>query len=205
MRCGDVAAAASVVSRGVASELQNVLCHEQVVETLMQRHAVLPLRFGTLAADGDALRALLRRLHPALAGEFARLGGKVEFALRVGGLAEEPSPAIDFSAPVPPGTGYLRAKAQRQQERSARDAAARRIERRLRPHLDPSADEAVWELAARGDVALVASYLVARNGISRFAEAVAGARGRYPELGVTCTGPWAPYSFVTLCADEAWQ
>ncbi|MFI5021041.1 MAG: GvpL/GvpF family gas vesicle protein [Alphaproteobacteria bacterium] len=211
VRYGDVAAAASALSRGIAPEPQNVRCHEQVLEALMQQHAVLPLRFGTLVPDGDALRDKLRRMYSALTRDLTRLGGKVEFALRVTGIAKD-CPLVpdaeqrsDGAEPLPPGKGYLLARAERLRERSAREDIAKRVEHMLRPHLDPAADDAVWEPAAQRCMTLCASYLVGRSGMSRFVDAVDDACGRYPELNVTCTGPWAPYSFVTARPDEAWQ
>ena len=211
VRCGDVAAAAAALSRGIAPEPQNVWCHEQVLEALMHRHAVLPLRFGTLVPDGDALCDKLRRMYSALMRDLARVGGKVEFALRVTGIAKD-CPLVpdaeqvsDGAEPLPPGKGYLLARAERLRERSAKEDAARRIERMLRPHLDPAADDAVWEPAPQRRMTLCASYLVGRNGMSRFTGAVDDACARYPALDVTCTGPWAPYSFVTVRPDEVSQ
>ena len=206
--CGDLAAAASELSRDVAPEPQNVWRHEQVLEALMQQHAVLPLRFGTQAAHRDALCDALRRMHPALRRDLDRLRGRVEFALRVTNVGANDNLVLAAGSKVDgaqsrrPGTGYLRARAELLRERTVREAAARRIEPMLRQHLDPSAEEAVWELAEGRATTLIASYLVEREHISRFVDAVDYVRDRHPGLDVTCTGPWAPYSFVTARPAE---
>jgi len=209
--CGDLAAAVSELSRDVAPEPQNVWRHEQVLEALMQQHAVLPLRFGTHVARRDALCDALRRIRPALTRDLERLSGRVEFALRVTNVGANDNlvlaagSKVDGAQPLRPGTGYLRARAELLRERTVREAAARRIEAMLRQHLDPSAEDAVWELAEGQAKTLTASYLVERAHISRFVDAIDHVRDRHLELDVTCTGPWAPYSFVTVRPGETWR
>jgi len=211
VRCGDFAAAAGALSRDIAPESHNVWCHEQVLEALMQQYAVLPLRFGTLVPDRQALCDKLRGMYSALARDLARVGGKVEFALRVANNGNDSPPALgaerrgDGTPPLLPGTRYLRARARRLREKVAREAVAKRVERVLRPHLDPLADDAAWEPAAQRGATVLASYLVGRNDMSRFVDAVDDACRRYPQLELTCTGPWAPYSFVGARPHEAWQ
>ena len=209
--CGDLAAAVSELSRDVAPEPHNVWRHEQVLEALMRQHAVLPLRFGTHVAHRDMLCDALRRMHPALSRDLERLRGRVEFALRVTNVGANdnlmfaPGSKVDGAQPLRPGMGYLRARAEFLRERTVREGAARRIEPMLRRHLDPSAEQAVWELAEGRSTTLTASYLVGSDHVSRFADAIDVVRDRYPRLGVTCTGPWAPYSFVTASSAETWR
>ena len=106
---------------------------------------------------------------------------------------------------LPPGTRYLRARAERLRETIAGENAAGRLERRLRRHLDRSADSAVWEPATMRSATLAASYLVERDAVPAFIDAIAAARARHPALHVSCTGPWAPYSFVTARVPETWR
>ncbi|HKA58432.1 MAG TPA: GvpL/GvpF family gas vesicle protein [Gemmatimonadales bacterium] len=202
--CGDCAAAASSLSRRmIAPSPRSVWLHQQVLDVLMQRHAVLPLRFATIVPDEGVLRDRLRSIHRALADDLRRLRGKVEFALRVTNIhaecphARDAERKDDATQALPPGTRYLR-------ERIASEDTARRIERALRRHLDPAAEHAVWALATTRAPTLTASYLVERNEVSSFVATVIDVRARHPALDVSCTGPWAPYSFVTVRAPEAW-
>src|SRR5262249_19300166 len=90
VRCGDCAAAASHLSRHtIAPRPRNVWLHERVLNTLMRRHSVLPLRFATIVPDVDMLRDRLRPMHHALADDLRRLRGKVEFALRIANIHAE--------------------------------------------------------------------------------------------------------------------
>jgi hypothetical protein len=50
---------------------------------------------------------------------------------------------------------------------------------------------------SQGEV-VCASYLVPSDGVERFAEQVRVVADRHPELWLSCTGPWPPYSFVEL-------
>jgi hypothetical protein len=212
VRCGECAAATSYLSRHtIAPRPRSVWLHERVLDALMRRHAVLPLRFATIVPDVDMLRNRLRPMYHALAGDLQRLRGKVEFALRITNIhaeyphtgdAERKSGAAQA---LTPGTRYLRSRAERWRERIASEDAAGRIERALRQHLDPVAENAVWGFATTRSATLIASYLVERNEVSAFVAAVADIRGRHPALDVSCTGPWAPYSFVTARSPEAWS
>ena len=208
--CGDCAAAASNLSRRtVVPGPGSVWLHEQVLETLMRRHAVLPLRFGTLVPDAEMLRNRLAAMLPALGDDLRRLRGRVEFALRVTGVdaeylrAGDAAETSDAARTLSPGTRYLHARAERRRHRIAFEDAARGTERALRQHLDPTAESAAWGLAAARSTTLVASYLVPRKDASAFAAAVADVRAHHPALKISCTGPWAPYSFVTVRPPEA--
>src|SRR5262244_2013043 len=70
VRCGECAAATSYLSRHtIAPRPRSVWLHERVLDALMRRHAVLPLRFATIVPDVDMLRNRLRPMYHALAGD----------------------------------------------------------------------------------------------------------------------------------------
>ena len=61
----------------------NVLKHEWVIEQLMQYYTVLPVRFGTVAANEEDIRIkLLRRHFGSLHGMLKRLDNKVELGVK---------------------------------------------------------------------------------------------------------------------------
>src|SRR5262245_21152965 len=209
--CGDCAAAASnLTGRTIAPKPRNVWLHERVLGALMRRHAVLPLRFATIAIDAGMLQDRLRPLHRALTDDLRRLRGRVEFALRVTNIhaqcphASDAERERDATQALPPGTRYLRARMARWRERIAGEDAAGRMECAMRRHLDQVADSAIWALATARSEALTASYLVERREIPSFIAAVADIRARHPARDASCTGPWAPHAFVTVRPAEAW-
>src|SRR5262249_35742276 len=50
----------------IAPRPRSVWLHERVLDALMRRHAVLPLRFATIVPDVDMLRNRLRPIYHAL-------------------------------------------------------------------------------------------------------------------------------------------
>jgi hypothetical protein len=158
--------------------------HEHVIEEAMKSGPALPARFGTTFEDESALRAELERHGEALRAQLERLRGCVELAVRVGLTDAEASPVRD-------GRAYVETRLTR-----------RRTQQEIvRETLAPLGEFAVHarteEARSQGEV-VCASYLVPSDGVQRFAEQVRAIADRHPELWLSCTGPWPPYSFVEL-------
>jgi len=158
--------------------------HDQVVEAAMAAGPALPARFGTTFAAGDALTSALEREHDRLRDQLERVRGCVELAVRVG-LAERA--AIE---PAPEGG----------REYVERKLARRRRQQALaRETLSPLGEVAVRARHEEGrseDEVIRASYLVRADEVDRFSERVTLLAERNPQLWLSCTGPWPPYSFA---------
>jgi hypothetical protein len=161
-----------------------VLAHEAVVRDLMGRMAVLPLRFGTLLAGEEPLRAVLAERHDALAEGLERVRGRVELSVRV--LAEPPP---EPGGAQTSGRAYLMARreAHHRSERAAGEVheplAALARDARLRAPAPPPA-------------ILAAAYLVDRPEVEAFKARVVALAAARDDLSIVGTGPWPPYSFV---------
>jgi hypothetical protein len=170
--CGELTAlCAPATEREVTPEA--LWRHEEVVERLMERRDLLPVRFGTLVPDEPAaVDAVLERREELLAG-LAHVRGAVELAVRA-----EPRdpPERDES-----GGDYLRAKA---------DRAA--LARAIHGPLEAVSRDAV---VRAGPELLRAAYLVDRDAVDRFVARVRTLQQANAEIDVVCTGPWPPYSF----------
>src|SRR3954451_21706305 len=149
--------------------------HEGVVDELLERGPVVPFRFGTMLPDRSAAEVFLARESDRFKRTLAGLRGRVELAVRVGLPEREEEARSD-------GASYLAARAR------ARDASD--------SILGPL--ESLAAASTKSDSASVirASYLVANDDVDQFASVVRELQERHPDLAVTCTGPWAPYSFV---------
>jgi hypothetical protein len=156
--------------------------HDAVVAQLLRRGPVLPLRFGTGMPDVAALRSVLRRNGADFLLQLEWVRGRVELAVQLG------LPAGDGDRQASDGRSYMRSKLAALR---AGDEAAERV-------LVPLAGlAAATALSRPGPEPVVkASYLVAAGEVERFATAVQRLQERNPELSLSCTGPWAPYSFV---------
>jgi hypothetical protein len=163
-----------------------LMAHERVVEDLMARGAVLPLRFGTTLGGEEELAGSLESRHDELVRALERVQGRVELGLRV--------------VPAHAASGESRERG----ERSGRAYMLERLERHRRSeavaaelHEPLAAGARASRLRAQPapPAILVAAYLVDRDDVDRFraqADALAAARD---DVDVTVTGPWPPYSF----------
>jgi hypothetical protein len=170
----------------VSSQLQRIpgnpaidalWAHERVVEALMARGAVLPMRFGTRFPDAGRVRAALADRREALADALVRVRGRVELAVR----ALQPVPEIAAGS----GREYLHAKliGERSTVALHEPLAALAVAARR------------WPKRAPGEL-LRAAYLVEQPAVGRFRGAVERLQREHPEAALLCTGPWPAYSFV---------
>jgi hypothetical protein len=194
--CGTLAAAVSVLSAGaIAATPPNVRHHEKVLERLMAAHTVLPMRFGSVCADADALQAMLMRSQDGLRSDLERVCGKVEIALRIadeGGPEEAQNEAGTGGGR---GTAYLRSRQQCYCSERTREDAAARLGLLLRQHLAPALDDIDCVPAPSSGYRV--SCLVARERVSQFTAALSGFAHDHPNYTASVTGPWPPYSFVS--------
>jgi hypothetical protein len=158
--------------------------HERFVEELMRDRAVLPLRYGTGLAGEQVLKAAMTER----ANEFEELldlvRGRVELAVRVLDDGPRDRPAPESRS----GRDYMESLARRRSRAE-----------RARATLEPLEGVA---LAARrressGDDLIRWAFLVERDAVERFRARLDELRASHPELRMTCTGPWPPYSFVS--------
>jgi hypothetical protein len=172
--------------------------HERVVETLMERGAVLPMRFGTTLADEDALAAALADRRDELLASLERVRGRVELGVRAAQPAREP--AVSDAARAHPasitGREYVLGKL-RELRRAEHAAAA------LHEPLAGLAAEARQQRVRAPDEVLRAAYLVDRAAVGSFRAAVERLQAAHPDTAILCTGPWPPYSFVGATDAQA--
>lgn len=180
---------------------QSVWRHEQVLRRLMGDHAVLPLRFGTMCREADALRDCLLHSADGFVNDLDRVRGKVEIALRIvddDRGRESSARCLDFTGtPVGRGTAYLRARQQRQYSLTAKERDGKRLEETLRQHLGSGVTDLVFTLPQEEVPGFRISCLVDRDLVTSFADSLEKFREDHPQFAVTSTGPWAPYSFVS--------
>jgi hypothetical protein len=186
-----------------AATADNVWRHEQVVESLMDRHAVLPARFGTIFRDEPKLDAALREHGDRIVHGLDRVRGHVELGLRVLWKSDQ-SPLIPAVAP-PESSGreYMMARLADEQRRREERRRAEEVAGRLHAPLASLAADSTRRLLATPGMVLSAAYLVPRGRTDDFRRAVEQLGENHPHLRLLCTGPWPPYHFVPSLADVA--
>ena len=171
---------------------EDLWAHEGVVERLMDRAAVLPMRLGSTLPDEEAVLSTLRERRPEFTEALERVAGAVELGVRA--FAEtapdtEPEAAAAASgAGERPGTAYMMARLE--SERHGADAAAR-----IHEPLAALARASTRRPASRRPAVLNASYLVDRDRVDAFRARVEELEDGLDEATIVCTGPWPPYSF----------
>jgi hypothetical protein len=175
--------------------------HERVIEALMQRHPVLPVRFGTTFSDPGALSAALDDRSAALRASLRTVAGKVELGVRA---IREGAPEDDPSAPeAAPTTGrdYILNKVREHRRREVGAAEARRALEPLHHELERLSSDARARWSVSPETLLAAAYLVGEDRVQDFRAAVDRAEKESRYVRIFCTGPWPPYNFVDFQGD----
>jgi hypothetical protein len=184
---GDLAAVCGPVLNGEVTA-EALWQHERLVEALMNDRDVLPVRYGTCLPDDAAAVRTLQDNHAEFAASLDALRGAVELAVRVFGVGDFASATTPSPEPMT-GTAYLRARARTAADESGAGAI-------VHEPLARTARAATVARVNRPGELLRAAYLVDRDATDAFSARVQKIQDAHPELRITCTGPWPPYSFA---------
>lgn len=177
---------------------QKVRAHEAVLEDVLARAAVVPMRFGAIFSSPDRLRRMLTEHAATFHSALERVRGRAEWGVKLhcdaGRLAG--SLAGDASSPDS-GRGYL-LKRKAELDAGARAAgAAAEVAAETHEALGEIADEAVISPARTTEV-LNAAYLVRDDAREAFMGRVDDLQRRHEDaFTFEVTGPWAPYNFTS--------
>lgn len=226
VRCGELAALVSDVPAGLRPSERELLAHQNALSDAAARGVVLPMRFGSLAPDDEAVLAVLAERAGHYAERLRALDGKVEYNVKASHneravlhqvLAENPDLRAMVEADQLSGCGSPEQKL-RLGERvnatvRAREAGdAVRVLRALEPTAEAVSAGAVSAEpegpeggtgtgpgpGPTGGTGWLAdiSFLVRRDAALGFLSAVDELRTGEPHLDLRVRGPLPPYSFV---------
>jgi hypothetical protein len=175
-----------------------VIEHESMVRRLLGAATVVPLRFGSLHRDLDAVEAFRDAHREEFRDALSRVRGRVELGVKVWAAV----PAERRGEPAATGREYLQ---RRREEREETARARATVDDRLRTihsRLLESAAEGVLNrpqprevTGDRREMAMNAAYLVPADSDALVVE-VERLRAEHADLVFEVTGPWAPYNFV---------
>lgn len=174
--------------------------HERVVERLLGRGTVVPMKLFTIfSSDARAIEHLARERR-SIEPLVRRLRGRVELGVRVSLAA--PAPRARAAPRVAGGAAYLRAK-------QTLHAASAELRSRARDRVEGVFDALAGESAesrrrpvvqaeAGGRVLLDAAYLVSAARLRRFQSTARALAKTLADEGyrLTLTGPWPAYNFI---------
>jgi hypothetical protein len=165
-------------------DAQSAWDHERVVEAVMELGPVLPARFGTTFEGVSSVGLALERDADALESGLARVCGCVELAVRVRTLPPDPSESATD------GHTNMRDVLEVGQRREAM------ITHTVEP-LKAFAVNSKESATASRDAGISVSYLVRAHDVERFCAGLRRIQQENTQLALSCTGPWAPYSFTS--------
>ncbi|MFJ9079479.1 GvpL/GvpF family gas vesicle protein [Streptomyces sp. NPDC102278] len=183
--------------------------HHDIVQAVAAHATVLPLRLATVYQDDHSARQALALGRPAFSESMDQLRDHTEYGVKIylaapTGPDLAPPPAEPRAPTAGPGKAYLRA---RRTQHHAREAvhqqaqhAAATVEAIAARHTTRRVRHAPQRGALTGpeENVLNDAYLIPNDQAEDFQSAIDDAAQGFPDLRVEVTGPWAPYSFVTL-------
>lgn len=189
---------------------ENALAHEQVVESVMKNHTIIPMSFGTVFRTDNDIREVLKSVYPSLKDVLQRMDGKIEFGLKVNwdrdqiieDIKQEDEEVRQFHKEIVRKhlqTTYLaRMQLGRMIDKVLGERSigyVRDIHEALRSVCVASRDnQPIGE-----KMIMNAAFLVERDRENEFDAAVNKVARKYGQLlKFRYTGPWPPYNFVSV-------
>jgi len=194
---------------GLATRLSDVewvaecgVAHHDVIARAARVHAVAPFRLLTLFRSEARLVEEVVRLRSRIDRALDRVDDRREWVVRVAAVARTPKPPRARSKS---GTSYLMARASQPRRSSAPSPIARRVARELVAELKAFADQVVRRPSDAAHVLYDGALLVSRAREAELGNAVRQWAPRLAPVGcrVSLTGPWPPYSFVSLAGPRS--
>lgn len=191
VRTDEVAAVVSDRDQEQVAVTEEALwAHERVAESLLNGEgSVLPMRFGSILADDEAVAALLTERRAEFTAGLRRVRGAVELGVRAAWNPEETAAEDDEPVSQGPGATYLRGLS-----RSRRRAGE--LAERVDAAVAGLFRAQVHRLLTSPGLPLTGAYLVDREAVGRFQDRIAALDAELVEAELVCTGPWPPYSFT---------
>jgi len=185
--------------------------HQAVVQDVMKKTALVPLRAFTLFSSEEALRSYLHENASMLNKALDRLDGKQEWTLRVEIDPQRWSEALvsrvdrlralqnEIDTASAGKAFLLRKKLDDEKKRASHDAEQALVGEIEQVVLDKLACETVSETRERRDGAFPQiNVLIERDEEAKLQELHASLMDRYASEGVALalSGPWPPYTFA---------
>jgi len=196
--------------------------HQRVVQEVMARSGVLPVRFGAVFSSDERLAELVHEKCQEISGFLDWVHGKEEWAVkglvdpdRAGAWlrANDPALAGQCGDTASPGARYFQEKRLRVAVQERLRGWCRCVAEEVHAQLDLVAEAArplklrAWGAAGKeGQLVLHRAFLLRRESVAAFLAHVERVGLDYAEQGLALgtSGPWPPYTFApTLWGAQA--
>jgi hypothetical protein len=194
--------------------------HEHVLDRVLSRMPVVPMRLCTIYRGEAQVREVLEREHDVFADALRRLEGKTEWGVKLiaepGAVQKAADDAAGNAGPsdaeLSEGAAYMREKGRAARRRGVADRIAESWAQDVHDRVSAHAVEALLnplqnpEVSGHtGDMLLNGVYLVDDRAAAEFHSVIDELAGEYEPRGarVQLTGPWPPYNFVKGSIEAA--
>lgn len=207
---GLAAFVSAAASDSVRPERRNLQSHQDVLVRIAAENDILPMAFGTIGDDADAVDQLLSDNAVEFGRELERIGGRIEMAVKLRWQGDD---IFRFFVDLHPDLRRRRDACfdgRREPARIELLELGRHFEsilnRERETKLDialaalrPSCVELKVEPAADKELMLSVTCLVDREAEEKFGQATAELAKKFEDAyEMQIFGPWPPYSFVNL-------
>lgn len=187
---------------------ENVLAHQRVNETVMQKYTVIPMSFGTVFKTQDDIVELLRSAYEAFSDVLNKMQEKFEFGLKVLWDRDQIIREIEDE-----DEDIRRLKGEISSQKGSTYFARMQYGRLIDAALQSRSERYVAEIfnALRGvsvasrsnkpigdRMIMNAAFLVSRDREQAFDARVKEIGQQFDKLTFKYTGPWPPYNFVNI-------
>jgi hypothetical protein len=211
---GRVSAVVSEVPQKLRPERRQLAAHQEVLKRLMlEADGVLPVSFGVVADDAEAIRGILSRSQKPFLEQLRRVAGRVEMGLRV--TWDVPN-IFDYFVHMHPELRVARDRSfsgHREPTQDDKIELGRLFDRLLMEDreahtervvelLTPNCAEIKRNTPRTEREAVNLACLVGRDGQQQFEAAVFEAAKLFDNsYAFDYNGPWAPHNFVDVTLD----
>lgn len=186
--------------------------HEKVVELMMNRFTVLPMRLLTLVASKEDAFTMMKDNYDDFNANFARLDQKAEFGLKVLWPAEQIKEGLrmackdnkeDELISGSPAKKFMKKKFDAYKTEKAFQKEAEKYIATIDGFFSGIATEKRLQKLPTDKMLLNASYLVGKNRQDELKPAFEKLRNAQPSLEFQFSGPWPPYNFIVMKKEKA--
>jgi hypothetical protein len=186
----------------------NVLKHEEVIETLMAKFTILPVKFSTIFNTKEALLSMVESYYQDFKDNLVRLHNKVEFGIKVIWQADiikqRIVAALDKAkrnvviSTDSPAKSFVKEKYEKHIIEKEFGEEANSCIAAVDDHFNKIVVEKKLRRLQTGDLLLNASYLVENQRQNDFRRAFEQLKNAPGDLKLLFSGPWPCYNFINL-------
>jgi hypothetical protein len=176
----------------------NLQCHERVLDTLLIDYDVIPFSFSTILLSEGSLDKLCSKYNDVFSESLVKIKGMAEMGLRVisKGTSTEEDALKDMNEKIS-GYKYMLNIFKEHKDKKKRELEVEEKTRFIQERLEALIKDKKISILPKEGVLLNAAYLIEKSSVPRYMEVLEELQEDC-EYTLVASGPWPPYSFVSL-------